>query len=148
MRSTLSRMRVGTRGGFCLECGSQAGTESGAVESPKCRRLLALLDLTEPLEESSETGVRREVRKVSLVSVLKRFRRVKRPLPLTVLATDRDGEGTLSGDFSRSSRSSPRDERSSKSVSRTNSLRKGSKSKNNGAALTDVENAGLGSEGM
>lgn len=146
VRSILSRMRAGTCGGLCLKCSS--GTESGAPESPKCRRLLVLLDLMEPLEESSDTGVRREVRKVSLVRVLKRFRERGKRLPLTVLATDRDGEGALSGDLSGSSLvCSCGKERSSKSVLRTNSLRKGSKFKNNGAALSiDVGDAELGAE--
>lgn len=149
VRSMLSRMRAGTCGGLCLKCSS--GTESGAPESPKCRRLLVLLDLMELLEESSDTGVRREVRKVSLVRVLKRFRERGKRLPLTVLATDRDGEGALSGDLSRSCSCSLvcscGKERSSKSVLRTNSLRKGSKFKNNGAVLSiDVGDAELGAE--
>lgn len=85
----LSRM-----GGSELRLGS--GGSLAAAASDERRRLLALLALAECAEESSDIGVRREVRRASLVRVFKRLSELLRPPFLTVYATDGAGDGDRS----------------------------------------------------
>lgn len=103
VRFIFSRTRAGAWSELRLRNGSTPGSETD-VESEACRRLLVLLPLIELAEESSETGVRSEARRVSLVRVLKRFKEpVTRALSLTVLAIEGERDGGLIGVRGRSS---------------------------------------------
>lgn len=73
--SAVSRTRAGSGSGLRAGCGSEVSADTDA---PRARLVpLALMGFP---EESSETGVRTEARRASLVNALIRFNDRERPL--------------------------------------------------------------------